>query len=122
MAWSSLMTKIPNQPTAQQEQTVEDVLLGLWHWGYNQCNEEKNHSDGYDSYQFEITPKEAIASIRAIVNKAIGDDLTLKEYAPNHIAAPDTETAIKIEGKNRHNELLAEIRQRFNQLLRKGDE
>lgn len=48
----------------------------------------------------------------AEVERIIGENIDLEQWAPNHISKPDTETAIQIEGKNRHNELLAEMRQR----------
>lgn len=44
---------------------LDHILTGLWHDGYNRCNVEKNHPDGYDNYTYSIDSEEAIKQILA---------------------------------------------------------
>ena len=52
-----------------REFELEKILMGLWHYGYNVCNVEKNHKDGYDNYTFEIKPKQALKAIEALITQ-----------------------------------------------------
>lgn len=60
---------------------------------------------------------EAKRQLAEAIEWIIGEDLSLIEYRPGFIAKPDTETAIQIEGKDRHNELLKEQRKRLAEWL-----
>lgn len=60
---------------------------------------------------------EAKRHLAEAIEHIIGKDLSLIEYRPGFVARPDTETAIQIEGKDRHNELLAEQRKRLAEWL-----
>lgn len=46
------------------DEELYHLLIGVWHYGYNVCNVEKNHPDGYDNYDYEIQPKKAKKQIK----------------------------------------------------------
>lgn len=83
-----------------------------------------NEYGGYPTYFTEpyyIWVNERINTAMNLINTqkrlyaemVIGEDLSLAEYRPNLIPDTNIETAIQIEGKNRHNELLRQMRARI---------
>ena len=72
-------------------------------------NRQKLTNDEFKFYVLDLINTQK----RLYAEMVICEDLSLAEYRPNLIPAPDVETAIQIEGKNRHNELLKEQRARI---------
>ena len=46
-----------------QAKSIDEIIMGVWHEGYNRCNVEKNNKDGYDNYAYFISPEEATKAI-----------------------------------------------------------
>ena len=52
---------------------LDEILMGVWHAGYNRCNMEKNHADGYDNYAFAIAPKKAKQAITSLIKELVAE-------------------------------------------------
>ena len=52
---------------------LDKILMGVWHEGYNRCNQEKNHPDGYDNYSYSINENQAKQALTSLTKELVAE-------------------------------------------------
>ena len=52
---------------------LDKILMGVWHEGYNRCNQEKNHPDGYDNYSYSMNENQAKQAFTSLMKELVAE-------------------------------------------------
>lgn len=62
-----------SRPMTNYNERLDKILMGVWHKGYNRCNQEKNHSDGYDNYSYSMNENQAKQAITSLIKELVAE-------------------------------------------------
>ena len=82
---------------------LDKILMGVWHKGYNRCNQEKNHSDGYDNYSYSMNENQAKQAITSLIKELVEEAKPMvasKEVIETYLQNGMTQKAAEYHGRN----------------------